>query len=216
MYRGKYTIDKFNEDELAELYSEEIEKILENIKESNKGISCFIHESIQSCAGQIFMPRGYLKKVYEKVKKLGGLCIADEVQVGFGRVGKHWWAFEMSDIVPDIVTLGKPMGNGHPISAVVTKKEISDYFCEHSSPFFSTFGGNPVSCKIAISVLQIIKDEKLRENAAEVGCYFLNRVLKLKSKHSIIGDVRSVNKIELYFIYFKYSIKQRCWIICGY
>ncbi|CAD5121170.1 DgyrCDS9706 [Dimorphilus gyrociliatus] len=190
-YRGKFTRDEFESDkELSKLYALEIEKILNRLKECNRKIACFIHESLQSCAGQIIMPKGYLESVYKQVREHGGVCIADEVQVGFGRVGKYWWGFEMNDVVPDIVTLGKPMGNGHPISAVVTTREIADQFFEKADSFFSTFAGNPVSCRIALAVLQTIEEENLRENAIEVGHYFVNEVKKLKLKHSIIGDIR--------------------------
>lgn len=136
------------------------------------------------------MPENYLKNSYKIVRDNGGVCIADEVQVGFGRVGKCWWAFELSDVVPDIVTVGKPFGNGHPLSAVITTEEIAESYFQKGNPFFSTFGGNPVSCKIGLAVLQTIEKEKLRENATKVGELLLNMAKDLQKKHEIIGDVR--------------------------
>merc|ERR1712071_384760 len=120
-----------------------------NIVDTNvangRGISCFIAESLQSCGGQIILPPNYLKKAYKYVRDAGGVCIADEVQVGFGRVGTHWWAFQLQgdDVCPDIVTLGKPMGNGHPIAAVITTKEIADSFGATGMEYFNTVFFSP-------------------------------------------------------------------------
>ena len=117
------------------------------------------------------------------MRAAGGVCIADEVQVGFGRVGTHFWAFETQGVVPDIVTLGKPIGNGHPLAAVVTTPEIADAF-DNGMEYFNTFGGNPVSCAVGMAVLDVIEDEGLQENARQVGAYLLERLSTLKEKSS--------------------------------
>lgn len=193
-YRGKYRNDKHSMEELTELYAGDVKKLAEFSASQGKGVSCFIAESLQSCGGQIILPPDYLRKVYKYVRDAGGVCIADEVQVGFGRVGSHFWAFQLQgdDVVPDIVTMGKPMGNGHPIAAVVTTKEIADSFASTGMEYFNTYGGNPVSCAIGNAVLDIIEDEKLMEHASLVGSSLLTRLNQLKEKHSIIGDVRGV------------------------
>lgn len=152
-------------------------------------IAAFISESLLSCGGQIELPAGYLQSVYAAIRQAGGVCIADEVQVGFGRVGTHYWGFATQDVVPDIVTLGKPMGNGHPIGAVVTTREIADAFC-NGMEFFSTFGGNPVSCAIGLSVMDVIEQDQLQANALAVGNYLLSRLNDLKNQFEVIGDVR--------------------------
>jgi 4-aminobutyrate aminotransferase-like enzyme len=137
----------------------------------------------------VFLPEGYLKEVYAMVRAEGGLCVADEVQVGFGRVGSHWWAFEMQDVVPDIVTMGKPIGNGHPMSAVVTTREVADSF-NNGMEYFNTFGGNPVSCAAGLAVIDVIERDKLRENALNVGNYLIDGFRKMQQRFDIIGDVR--------------------------
>ena len=115
--------------------------------------------------------------------------MADEVQVGFGRVGSHIWGFELQGVIPDIVTLGKPIGNGHPLGAVITTKEIADAF-NNGMEYFNTFGGNPVSCAIGNAVLDVIENEELQKNSLDVGKYFYDELMKIKPKYKIIGDVR--------------------------
>ena len=151
-------------------------------------IAGFLVESMLSCAGQVPLPQGYLADAFEHVRAAGGLCIADEVQVGFGRVGTHMWAFEEHEVVPDIVVMGKPMGNGHPMAAVFTTPEIASSFEEME--FFSTFGGNPVSCAIGMAVMDCIEQDGLMERAAELGGRFMAGLKRLQAKHDIIGDVR--------------------------
>ena len=124
----------------------------------------FIAESLPSVAGQIVLPQGYLARVYEAVRGAGGVCIADEVQTGYGRIGTHFYGFEMYGVVPDIVVLGKPIGNGHPIGAVITTRAIADSF-DNGMEFFSTFGGNNVSCAIGIAVLDVVQEESLQQHA---------------------------------------------------
>ena len=132
-----------------------------------------------------------MRQAFAFVRQAGGLCVADEVQIGFGRVGSHFWGFETQDVVPDIVTLGKPMGNGHPLGAVITTREIADAFA-NGMEYFNTFGGNPVSCAIGLAVLAVIEEENLRQNAAETGAHFLQELQKLQAKHALIGDVRGM------------------------
>ncbi|VVC95739.1 unnamed protein product [Leptidea sinapis] len=192
VYRGKYqyTRDSNCEEELGRLYADEIGKICNEASQENGGICAFIAESLQSCGGQIIPPDGYLKRAYEYIREAGGVCIADEVQVGFGRVGSHMWAFETQDVIPDIVTMGKPMGNGHPVAAVITTPEIARSFADTGIEYFNTYGGNPVSCAIANAVLDVIEEERLMERANRVGNHLLSRCEGLKHKHRLIGDVR--------------------------
>jgi 4-aminobutyrate aminotransferase-like enzyme len=130
----------------------------------------FFCESALSCAGQVFLPPGYLRDVYAAARARGAVCVADEVQTGFGRAGTHFWMFETQDVVPDIVTMGKPIGNGHPMGAVVTTREIAASFA-NGMEYFNTFGGNPVSCAVGLAVLDVIRDEGLQDNARVTGDY---------------------------------------------
>ncbi|WP_029057251.1 aminotransferase class III-fold pyridoxal phosphate-dependent enzyme [Stappia stellulata] len=151
----------------------------------------FIAESIPSVAGQVFLPEGYLKEVYRLVREAGGICIADEVQVGFGRVGSHWWAFETQGVVPDIVTMGKPIGDGHPMAAMVTTREIAESF-NNGMEYFNTFGGNPVSSAVGLAVLDVIESENLRGNALTIGNYLMDAFRDMQTRHAVIGDVRGL------------------------
>jgi len=152
-------------------------------------IAGFIAEPIIGCAGQVPFPEGYLKEIYGLIRKQGGVCISDEVQTGFGRLGSHFWGYEMYDVIPDIVVLGKPIGNGHPMAAVVCTEEIASSF-ENGMEFFSSYGGNPVSCAIGMAVLDVMESEKLQENALETGNYLIKRLKQLQSNYLYIGDVR--------------------------
>lgn len=192
-YRGKYT-DRTNtvDKDLGELYADEVQKVITDTHATGRRIAAFYAESMQSCAGQIVLPPGYLRRVYRHVREAGGVCVADEVQVGFGRVGTHWWAFQLqgNDIVPDIVTLGKPMGNGHPVAAVVTTPEIAASFAATGVQYFNTYGGNPVSCAVVLAVLDAIEKDKLRENAVTVGNHLTEKLRQLQTKHKLIGNIR--------------------------
>ena len=168
----------------GEDFSTEAEAALEGAD----GVAGLLIETMLSCAGQVPLPEGYLTTASEAVRKKGGLLIADEVQVGFGRVGSHMWAFEESRVVPDILVMGKPMGNGHPMGAVFTTKDIASSF--GSMEFFSTFGGNPVSCAIGAAVLDVIESENLMGAACSLGERFLKGLQSLKESHEIVGDVR--------------------------
>ena len=151
--------------------------------------AAFFAESASGCGGQIFFPRGYLAEAFSAVRAAGGVCVADEVQTGFGRAGSHFWMFQPQRVVPDIVTMGKPIGNGHPLGAVVTTREIAASFA-NGMEYFNTFGGNPVSCAAGLAVLDVIRDEGLQENARTTGEYLLAGLRDLAGRHPIVGDVR--------------------------
>ncbi|MGA3019168.1 MAG: aminotransferase class III-fold pyridoxal phosphate-dependent enzyme [Bryobacteraceae bacterium] len=155
------------------------------------GPATFFCESALGCGGQIILPPGYMKEAFAAVRASGGVTIADEVQTGFGRAGSHFWMFETQDVVPDIVTMGKPIGNGHPMGAVVTTAEIAASF-GNGMEYFNTFGGNPVSCAVGLAVLDVIRDEALQQNALSTGNYLLAGLRELAARHPIIGDVRGL------------------------
>jgi len=169
--------------------ADDAEDVIDLLARIQTKLCGFIAESMPSVAGQIVLPDGYLKRVYEAVRLAGGVCIADEVQTGYGRIGTHFWAFEKYGVVPDIVVLGKPIGNGHPIGAVITTREIADSF-NNGMEFFSTFGGNNVSCAIGLAVLEVVQEEKLQSHALTVGKQLLNGLRELQQQHEIITDVR--------------------------
>lgn len=185
-FRGEF---KANDPKAGEKYAAAIERAIKKNWEQGKDIAGFFCESILSCGGQIVLPPNYLKTAYAHVRNAGGVCIADEVQVGFGRVGDYFWGFELQGVVPDIVTMGKPIGNGHPLGAVVTTRAIADAF-NNGMEYFNTFGGNPVSCAIGMEVLKVIKEEKLQENAFKIGNYLKSELGKLAKDYPIIGEVR--------------------------
>jgi 4-aminobutyrate aminotransferase-like enzyme len=151
--------------------------------------AAFIAETLPSVAGQIVFPRGYLAETYKHVRAAGALAIADEVQVGFGRLGTHFWGFETQGVVPDIVVLAKPIGNAFPLAAVVTTQEIARSY-NNGMEFFSTFGGNPVACAAGLAVLEVLEEEQLQENASRTGGYLAEGLKALGEKHALIGDVR--------------------------
>ena len=156
---------------------------------SGSGPAAFIAESISGCGGQVVFAEGYLAAAFGHARAAGALCIADEVQVGFGRVGNAMWAFEEHGVVPDIVTLGKPIGNGHPLGAVVTTPALAAAFA-NGMEWFNTFGGNPVSCAAGMAVLDVIEREGLLARAADTGAHLLRRIGELAQRHAAIGDVR--------------------------
>ena len=165
-------------------YNQEIRDVI-----SNAGnVAGFLIEPMLSCAGQIPLPDGFLKTAQKYTNEAGGLLIVDEVQVGFGRVGTHMWAFENQDVVPDIVVLGKSIGNGHPMAAVFTTEKIASSLGEME--WFSSTGGNPVSCAIGNAVLDVIEEEELLKKAEKLGRYFMAGLDKLQQKYPVIGDVR--------------------------
>lgn len=157
--------------------------------ESDQRIGTFIAESIVGCGGQVPLSPSYVQGLHQMIRLQGGVCIADEVQTGFARVGSHFWAFETQGITPDIVIIGKPMGNGHPLAAVVTTNEIAESF-ENGMEFFSSFGGNPVSCVIGQAVLDVIEEEELQQHAFDTGNYLVEQLNQLKATATNISDVR--------------------------
>ncbi|MDE2771845.1 MAG: aminotransferase class III-fold pyridoxal phosphate-dependent enzyme [Bacteroidota bacterium] len=181
VYRGR-----FRGHDAGEKYAEALRVKIASVP---NGIAAFICESLLGCGGQIELPEGYLGAVYAHVRAAGGVCIADEVQVGFGRLGSNFWGFETQKAIPDIVVLGKPMGNGHPLAGVVTTPEIAASF-DNGMEFFSTFGGNPVSCMVGMAVLDVIESENLQENAQQTGEFLKASLQELKRRYPIIGDVR--------------------------
>uniref|UniRef100_UPI0035668D95 aminotransferase class III-fold pyridoxal phosphate-dependent enzyme n=1 Tax=Desulfosarcina sp. TaxID=2027861 RepID=UPI0035668D95 len=172
-------------------YAGYVKRAIERIEIGGRKPAAFICESMLGCGGQVLLPDGYLRTAFGHVRAAGGVCIADEVQVGFGRAGTHFWAFETQGVVPDIVTLGKPMGNGHPVAAVVTTPEIANAF-NNGMEYFNTYGGNPVSCAVGLAVLDVIQSEGLQENARQVGAHLLERLSTLKDKSRLVGDVRGL------------------------
>jgi len=185
-FRGKYRGEDSGKD-----YLEEVENAIQTIYQNGNKVSVFIAESIMGCGGQLVPPKDFLKDAFNLVKKSGGLWIADEVQLGFGRMGTHFWGFETQCLTPDIVTMGKSMGNGHPLSAVVTTKEIANQF-NTGMEYFNSFGGNPVSCAVGHAVLDVIEEESLQHHAKDVGEYLKSMLKELKSKSDLIGDVRGI------------------------
>ncbi len=175
-------------EDAAARYADDVARCVA-LAEARGGVGAFIAETILSCGGQIDPPEGYLAAAYAHVRRAGGLCIADEVQTGFGRVGSHFWAFATQGVVPDIVTMGKPIGNGHPIGAVATTPAIARAFA-NGMEYFNTFGGNPVSCAIGDAVLDVIERDGLQARAARVGAYLEAGLRRLMDAHESIGDVR--------------------------
>ena len=170
-------------------YVDAVARLIDQMRAAGGGLCGFIAESCPSVGGQIIFPPGYLAAVYGHVRGAGGLCIADEVQTAYGRIGTHFYAFEAQGVIPDIVVLGKPIGNGHPIGAVVTRPEIAESF-DNGMEFFSTFGGSTVSCAIGLAVLDVVEDERLQAHADEVGAHLLARLRLLVDRNRLVGDVR--------------------------
>ena len=175
-----------SEEEATAFYVEKTEK---EIQEHESEICAFIAEPIIGCGGQVPLPKDYLKNIYPKIRAQGGVCISDEVQVGFGRLGNYFWGYEMYNVVPDIVIIGKPMGNGHPMGAVITTTEIAQSF-ENGLEFFSSFGGNPISCAIGEAVLDVIQEESLDAEAQKTGAYLKSHLMDLGKRFPEIADVR--------------------------
>src|SRR5437899_2911362 len=185
-YRGPYRRDDKHG---GQKYAAHVADILGRARTEGRSVAAYIAESMPSVGGQIVFPPGYLAEVYHHVRAAGAVCIADEVQVGFGRLGTHFWGFEMQSVVPDIVVLGKPIGNAFPLAAVITTREIADSF-DNGMEFFSTFGGNPVACAAGLAVLDALEEEKLQRQALRVGTHLISGLRKLQELHDLIGDVR--------------------------
>lgn len=186
VYRGRYKKDN---PEAGRLYADDLLPVIEGVVKTGRGVSAFLHETCPSVGGQIIFPNGYLSAAYAHVRAAGGICIADEVQTGFGRTGKHFYAFAGQDVIPDIVVLGKPIGNGHPLAAVITTRAIADAF-DTGMEFFATFGGNSVSCAVGLAVLDVLEDGTLQEHARVVGERLMQGLQALQEEFVLIGDVR--------------------------
>jgi 4-aminobutyrate aminotransferase-like enzyme/Ser/Thr protein kinase RdoA (MazF antagonist) len=185
-YRGPH---RGSGEKLGEAYAEDIRQTCGRLASAGRPPALFLVEPILGCGGQVVLPGGYLRHAFRHVRQVGGLCIADEVQVGMGRVGNHMWAFESHGVVPDIVTVGKPIGNGHPLAAVVTTQEAARAFA-NGMEYFSSFGGNPVSMAVGLAVLEVIEQEGLRQQAQRVGDYLMAGFRTLGERHPQVGDVR--------------------------
>ncbi len=186
-YRGIYR----HEADPARAYGDHARRVIAEVQAQGRGIAAFVAEALMGTGGQVVFPPGTLGEIYRAVREAGGVCIADEVQIGFGRVGAAFWGFQTQGVVPDIVTFGKPMGNGHPLAAVVTTPEIAQAFA-NGMEYFNTFGGNPVSCAVGLAVLDVLEAEGLPEHAREVGAYLQAELRALASRFPLIGDVRGL------------------------
>ncbi len=186
VYRGLYRASDSN---AGSNYASHVQEAIKKMETQGRKPAALIFESVISCGGQVELPKNFLSEAYHYVRAAGGVCIADEVQTACGRAGDTYWAFEAHEVVPDIVTIGKPIGNGHPLGVVVTTQAIADAF-KNGMEYFNTFGGNPVSCAIGLEVLKVIKEEKLQENARVVGNYLKSGLNDLMKQFEIIGDVR--------------------------
>jgi len=185
-YRGAYRRD---DKQAGAKYARHVAEILDRTRADGRGIAAYIAETMPSVGGQIVFPRDYLAEVYRHLRGAGAVCIADEVQVGFGRLGTHFWGFETQGVVPDIVVLGKPIGNAFPLAAVVTTPEIANSF-NNGMEFFSTFGGNPVACAAGLAVLDVLEEENLQQHALRIGEHLIEGLKSLQTRHTLIGDVR--------------------------
>jgi 4-aminobutyrate aminotransferase-like enzyme/Ser/Thr protein kinase RdoA (MazF antagonist) len=196
LYRGRY---RYGDEHAGRKYAEDVRNRVVTLAAEGRRPALFFSEGILGTGGQLSLPGGYLREAYAHVRAAGGLCLADEVQVGFGRVGSHMWAHELQGVTPDIVTMGKPIGNGHPLAAVVTTEAIAASFA-NGMEYFNTFGGNPVSAEIGLAVLDVIRDERLMHHCRVVGDRLMDGARRLAARHAIIGDVRGhglFNGIEL-------------------
>jgi 4-aminobutyrate aminotransferase-like enzyme/Ser/Thr protein kinase RdoA (MazF antagonist) len=185
MYRGLF---KASDPSAGMKYAQFVTDAAAQLATSEHGVAAFIAESAPSVGGQILLPPGYLSAAYAAVRASGGVCIADEVQTAYGRMGTHFYAFEGHQVVPDIVVLGKPIGNGYPLGAVVTTPAIAASF-DNGMEFFSTFGGSTVSCAVGLTVLDVVRQEGLQEHALDVGRSLLEALRSLL-EHPLVGDVR--------------------------
>ena len=189
-YRGEFRVETGKDVEhCGRQYAEQATHQLESAVGSGRSLAGLFAEPILGCGGQVPLPPGYLNQVFATVRKLGAVCVADEVQIGLGRVGTHFWGFQQQGVVPDIVTMGKPLGNGHPLAAVVTTREIADRFA-NGMEYFNTFGGNPVSCAVGLAVLDVVEQESLQSHARSVGDRLKSTWQQWHSQYPEIGDVR--------------------------
>lgn len=186
VYRGPH---KAGDPQAGLKYAREVGAVVAAIGARGRGLCGYIAETCPSVGGQIFLPPGFLAEAYRLVRGAGGVCIADEVQTGFGRLGTHFWAFAAHGVVPDIVVLGKPIANGYPMGAVVTTRAIADSF-DNGMEFFSTFGGSTAACAAGLATLRVTEEEGLQAHALRVGRHLLAGLRELQPSHELIGDVR--------------------------
>ncbi len=187
-YRGSFRRD---DPDRAQKFADLVDPAVASLRAKGHGLAGFIAETFPSVGGQIIPPQGYLAAVYEKIRAAGGVCIADEVQTGLGRLGDYYFGFEHQLALPDIVVLGKPIGNGHPLGVLVTTRAVADSFAK-GPEFFSTFGGSTLSCRIGREVLDIVDDEGLQANARRMGAVLMDGLKSLQRGHPCIGDVRGM------------------------
>lgn len=187
-YRGRF---KRDDADRAQKFAELVDPAITALQARGQGLAGFIAETFPSVGGQIIPPKGYLPAVYKKIRAAGGVCIADEVQTGLGRLGDYYFGFEHQGAEPDIVVMGKPIGNGHPLGVLVTTQEIADSF-NNGIEFFSTFGGSTLSCRIGKEVLDIVDDEALQANAKQMGDRLIAGLRDLEAAHACVGDVRGM------------------------
>jgi len=192
MFRGKYREDDNSQEDAGLLYAREVEAKILQAEAQGRGVAAFLGEPLFVIPGIYIPPQSYYRHLYRVVRQHGGVVVADEVQTGLGRTGVNMWAFMEYGVVPDIVTVGKGLGNGYPMGAVICSKEISDKL----GGYFSTFGGNPVACSIGLCVLEIVKNEKLQSSAKMVGKHLQNSLINLKDKFSCIGDIRGSGLLQ--------------------
>ena len=184
VYRGPH-----RGDDAAERYASSVSAAIETLRRRDIQPAALVLDTIVSSDGVVSVPAGYLSRAAEIIREAGGMFIADEVQPGFARTGRYFWGFEADGVVPDIVTMGKPMGNGHPLAATATRTDVIERFASEVR-YFNTFGGNPVSCAAGLAVLDVIEKEELQRNATQVGDYLLDGLARLSSRFAAIGDVR--------------------------
>jgi len=170
-------------------YARAVAEVVDGLRGRGTGPCVFLAETLPSVAGQIVLPPGYLAEAYRQVRAAGGVCIADEVQVGFGRLGTHFWGFQTQGVLPDVVVMGKPIGNGFPLAAVATTREVAAAF-DNGMEYFATFGGNPVACAVGLAVLDVLEEERLQERALRVGAHLRAALERLAERRPLIGDVR--------------------------
>lgn len=178
-------------EDLADFYVKQIQKAIDEFSAEGIKLAGMLMCPDFANEGLLNLPEGFMAKAVSVIKANGGVFIADEVQAGFGRSGKHWWAHQKYGVVPDIITMGKPMGNGHPIGGVVARGELIDQFGE-SSMYFNTFGGNPVSCAVGMAVLDVLQEERLLQNAIDTGAYVTDGLKSLQKNHDVMGQVRDL------------------------
>ena len=188
VYRGPFGPQ---EPDVGARYAALADPLIAELQEKGHGVAALMVDSAFMTNGILDAPPGYLQGVVDRVRRAGGLFIADEVQSGFGRMGPSFWGHRHHGVTPDFITIGKPAGNGYPLGVVITRPEILSHFLQFG-PFFSTFGGNNVAGAAGMAVLDVIRDERLLDNARDVGAHFRKGLAGLMRKHALIGDVRGV------------------------